>query len=118
LISASSAPSLIGAARARIVDPDNAVFLTGVSAWEIAVKQAIGKLELSDPAVRHVSRCRKTMDVSELGLDEASALQIDQLPTPHNDSFNRMLVCQAIVHGLTIISPDTQISRYPVPVAW
>jgi PIN domain nuclease of toxin-antitoxin system len=43
---------------------------------------------------------------------------LGQLPTPHNDPFDRMLVCQAIVHGLTIVTPDTQISRYPVSVAW
>jgi PIN domain nuclease of toxin-antitoxin system len=45
-------------------------------------------------------------------------LQIGKLPPVHNDPFDRMLVCQAIVHGLTILTPDRHIARYPVPVIW
>jgi len=51
-------------------------------------------------------------------LDEASVLQVGQLPTPHRDPFDRMLVCQAIAHGLTIVTPDPQIAQYPVRVLW
>ncbi|HET8553132.1 MAG TPA: type II toxin-antitoxin system VapC family toxin [Gammaproteobacteria bacterium] len=104
--------------RSLIIDPDNEVFLSVVSAWEIALKQGLGKLELSEPAVRYVPRYREALEVAELALDEASALQVSQLPTPHNDPFDRALVCQAIVHGLTILTPDAQIARYPVPVTW
>jgi PIN domain nuclease of toxin-antitoxin system len=109
---------LSGKAQALLSDTDNEVFLSVISAWEIALKQGIGKLELSEPAVRYVPKYREALYASELALDEASALQIAQLPVPHNDPFDRMLVCQAIVHGLTILTPDEQIVHYPVPVVW
>jgi PIN domain nuclease of toxin-antitoxin system len=105
-------------ARAAIVDPDNEIYLSAVSAWEIALKQGMGNLILSEPAVRYVPQYRDALGITGLSLDEESALQVGQLPTPHKDPFDRMLVCQALVHGLAVVTPDLQIARYPVRVVW
>lgn len=105
-------------ARSLIVDPANQVYLSAISAWEIAVKQASRGLLLSEPAHTFVPKYREAQGYMELPLDEAAALQVGRLPTPHRDPFDRMLVWQAIAHSLTIVSPDTQIMQYPVRTLW
>ncbi len=105
-------------ARALIADSGNDVYLSAISAWEIALKQGLGSLKLSEPAVRYVPKFREALRFLELPLDETSALQVAQLPAPHRDPFDRMLVCQAIVHGLAIITPDPSIAQYPVRTIW
>ena len=51
-------------------------------------------------------------------MDEASVLQLGRLPALHRDPFDRMLVCQAIEHGMTLVTPDPLIAQYPVRIAW
>lgn len=110
--------NLSDAARKAIVDPANEVFLSAVSSWEIAVKEARGHLALSEPAPRYVPKYRAAHRILELPLDEASVLQVARLPTPHKDPFDRMLVCQAIAHALAIVTPDPLIAQYPVRILW
>ncbi|MSQ53079.1 MAG: type II toxin-antitoxin system VapC family toxin [Betaproteobacteria bacterium] len=105
-------------AREQITDPGNDAFLSAISAWEIAVKQAQGKLTLSEPAFSWVPKYREAHRLGELPLDEASALQAGRLPALHRDPFDRMLVCQAIAQGLAIVTPDARIAQYPVRVIW
>ncbi len=112
------ASPLSATARGLIRDPGNEAFLSAVSAWEIALKQDLGRLVLAEPALRYVPKYRAAHHLLELPLDEATALQISRLPAIHKDPFDRMLVCQAIAHGLTILTPDAQITQYPVLTAW
>ncbi len=115
---ADDASRLSDTARKLLADPDNEVFLSAISAWEIALKQGLGKLTLSESATRWVPRFREAHQLRELPLDEAAALQVARLPPLHRDPFDRMLVCQAIAHGLAIVTPDPRISQYPVRVHW
>lgn len=105
-------------ARELFADPANEVFLSVVSAWEIGVKSAVGRLPLPRSPERYVPALRERHGIESLALDEAAVLQVTKLPARHRDPFDRMLVCQAIVHGLTIVTPDPLISQYPVPTAW
>jgi PIN domain nuclease of toxin-antitoxin system len=105
-------------ARACFVDPDNEVYLSAVSAWEIAVKHALDRLPLPESPTRFVPAERERHGIDALPLDEESALHLDRLPRLHRDPFDRMLVCQALVHGLTILSPDPLLSQYPVRTTW
>lgn len=114
----NDAPELSSRAREGIVDPDNEVFLSSVSAWEIAVKNALGKLPLPRSTDRLVPEERERHGVESLPLDEESTLQLVRLPRLHRDPFDRMLVCQAIVHGLVIVSADRLITQYPVRTTW
>ncbi|MCC7483934.1 MAG: type II toxin-antitoxin system VapC family toxin [Burkholderiales bacterium] len=109
---------LSDACRSILVDPANDVLLSSVSAWEICVKAGLGGLTLAEPAERFIPRYRTMHEVSELPLDEPSVLQLVHLPAIHKDPFDRMLICQAIAHGLTILTPDPLIIRYPVRTAW
>lgn len=114
----TDAPDLSGHARGLFVDPGNEVFLSAVSAWEIAVKYALGRLPLPEPPERFVPSQREQHGIEELPLDEETALHLVRLPLLHRDPFDRMLVCQAIVHGLVILTPDSLVNQYPVRTMW
>ncbi|MGQ0655442.1 MAG: type II toxin-antitoxin system VapC family toxin [Betaproteobacteria bacterium] len=105
-------------ARQAITSAGNEAYLSAISAWEIAVKQARGGLELSEAAARYVPKYREALGLLELPLDEAAALQVARLPRAHKDPFDRMLVCQAIAHGLLLVTPDPLVAQYPVRILW
>ena len=105
-------------ARAACSDPGNEVFLSAVSAWEIALKHALGKLPLPDSPARYLPSARARHGFEPLALDEEAVLQLPKLPALHGDPFDRMLVCQAIAHGLNIVTPDAGITQYPVRTLW
>lgn len=109
---------LSSAARSAFRDPANDVFLSVVSAWEIALEYSVGKLPLPDAPARYLPGVRARHGIAPLPLDEGAALQLPKLPDLHRDPFDRMLVCQAIAHGLEIVTPDAAISQYPVRTLW
>jgi PIN domain nuclease of toxin-antitoxin system len=99
-------------------DSDNEVFLSVVSTWEIAVKYAIGRLDLPEEPRFYIPEQRERHRVRSLPLDEPASLQVSTLPKIHSDPFDRMLISQAMIHGLTILSPDDMMKKYPVRIAW
>jgi PIN domain nuclease of toxin-antitoxin system len=105
-------------ARSIFQSPENEVYLSAASAWEIAIKHALGRLPLPGPAERLIPSLRERHGITALPVDEESALHLPRLPALHHDPFDRLLVCQAIVHGMTILTPDPVIGRYPARVAW
>jgi len=114
----SDAPELSGHARELFVDPGNEVYLSSVSAWEMAIKHALGRLPLPEPPERFVPSQRKQHGIEPLQLDEEAALHLTRLPPLHKDPFDRMLVCQAIVHNFVILTPDQLVNQYPVRTMW
>jgi PIN domain nuclease of toxin-antitoxin system len=114
----TDAPDLSDDARELFADPGNEVYLSSVSAWEISVKNALGKLPLPDSPARYVPAQRKQHGSETLHLDEEAALRLNRLPVLHKDPFDRMLVCQAMAQGLVILTPDRLIAQYPVRTAW
>lgn len=98
--------------------PDHDVYLSAVSAWEIALKHALGRLPLPEPPQRFVPAQREAHAIAPLPIDEESALHLSRLPALHRDPFDRMLVSQAIVHGLAILTPDPLVSQYPARTIW
>jgi PIN domain nuclease of toxin-antitoxin system len=109
---------LSASARRIFSDPANEVYLSAVSAWEIALKHALGKLPLPDPPDRFVPQQRALHAIDPLPLDDAAVLQLGKLPVRHRDPFDRMLVCQAVAHGLIVLTPDPLIEQYPVRTQW
>jgi PIN domain nuclease of toxin-antitoxin system len=88
------------------------------SAWEIAIKHALGRLPLPGDPAPFLPEMREARGIEPLPVDEASALHIARLPALHRDPFDRLLVSQAIVHGLTILTPDPLVTQYPALTAW
>jgi PIN domain nuclease of toxin-antitoxin system len=114
----TDAPALSSRARELIAAPGNEVFLSSVSAWEIAVKWNRGRLSLAEAPDRFVPSRREAHGMEALPFDEVSALHVTRLPALHHDPFDRMLVSQALVHGLVILTPDELITRYPARSIW
>lgn len=104
------------AMRDSIRDFDNEVYLSVVSLWEAIIKYQLGKLPLPKPPENYLPIQRELHQISSLSLDEASVSQLVNLPPIHRDPFDRMLICQAIKYGLTIVTVDNVICNYPVPV--
>lgn len=104
--------------RRLIINPDNEVLLSAASAWEIAVKNSLGRLPLPDDPARYIPKLRRAHGIDSLPLDEESTLYLGKLPALHRDPFDRVLVCQAMVHGLVLLTPDEAITQYPVRTRW
>lgn len=105
-------------AKELFADPDNEVFLSTVSCWEIAVKHAAGKLKLPEPPLKLVPAWREIYGLGTLPLDEESALHAGRLPRLHADPFDRMLICQSITQSMPILTPDELIAQYPIRTIW
>ncbi|MBU0567173.1 type II toxin-antitoxin system VapC family toxin [bacterium] len=102
--------------RDNIRDPGNEVYLSVVSLWEAIVKYHLGKLPLPQPPNIYLPIQRQKHQIVSLSLDEASVSQLANLAKIHRDPFDRMLICQAMEHGLTIVTVDDAICAYPVSV--
>lgn len=100
----------------NIRNPDNEVYLSVVSLWEAIVKYQLGKLPLPQPPNVYLPIQRQKHQIASLSLNEASVSQLANLAKIHRDPFDRMLICQAMEHGLTIVTVDDAICAYPVSV--
>lgn len=105
-------PTLSDAARAEISDPENTVYLSAVAVWEMRIKQGIGKLDLPDD----FDEVLDGQAFSKLPVTVDHAHTIAGLPAIHRDPFDRMLVAQAVVEGMTIVTRDRRIAEYGVDV--
>jgi PIN domain nuclease of toxin-antitoxin system len=101
-------------ARERIERPDSTALFSAVSLWELAIKQALGKLRLPDSLLSRLTE----EGFQEVPVTAAHGLLAGGLPRHHNDPFDRMLVAQASSEGLVIVTADTRIGAYNVPVLW
>lgn len=109
---------LSATARSLISDASNELFLSAASAWEIAVKHDLGRLELRVPPDEYVCQQRRLHRIEALSIDEVAALQSAKLPNVHRDPFDRILISQAILGGMAIVTPDRLIRKYPVRTVW
>ena len=105
-------------AAAAVREPSNEVLLSAVSAWEIMVKYGNGQLPLPEPPERLIPAERSLRGIATLSLDEDASFHLARLPLLHRDPFDRMLICQAIMHGLPIVTPDPLITQYPIRTIW
>jgi PIN domain nuclease of toxin-antitoxin system len=114
----SGVPALPSRVHSLVRDADNEVFLSAASDWEIALKHAAGKLTLPDDPGRYIPTMRAERGIATLSIDEESALHASRLPWLHRDPFDRLLVAQAIVHGMVLLTPDPIVARYPARTMW
>lgn len=106
-------PTLSPLARAAITDGRNVVFVSAATAWEITIKKALGKLRAPTGDYLHeLQRHRFT----PLDITTEHALAVENLPPHQADSFDRMLVAQAQVEKLTLVTRDERLRDYAVPI--
>lgn len=107
-------PRLSGPVREALRLPETEVFVSVVSAWEIAIKTACGKLRVDADVEAEVERD----GFSKLGVEFRHAAEAATLPLHHRDPFDRMLIAQARVEGLTLVTADARFKPYAVPIFW
>jgi PIN domain nuclease of toxin-antitoxin system len=98
-----------------IDDPENFVFASAASAWEMSIKQALGRLDF--PLHRLADTLAKT-GIVDLAVTLRHAVAVSRLPAHHRDPFDRLLIAQAQLEDLTLVSRDPLIRQYQVPVLW
>jgi PIN domain nuclease of toxin-antitoxin system len=103
-------------ARKLVEATEHELFFSVASAWEIAIKQSTGKLRLPDPAEHFVPSRVAALRTLSLAIEQSHALRVAVLPMHHRDPFDRVLVAQAQVEDLPILTSDPVFDRYDVTV--
>ena len=116
LLWASAAPDrLPSGAREMIEDTSEPIFYSAASIWEVAIKNGLGRADFQvDP--RLLRRALLEHGYDELAVTGVHAAAVDQLPPIHRDPFDRLLVAQAQLEALTLLTADRRVGRYPGPI--
>jgi PIN domain nuclease of toxin-antitoxin system len=96
----------------QLQNPENALYLSSASSWEIAIKWALGKLPLPEPPEDYVPRCLERQGVVGLPIQHRHALHTASLPPHHRDPFDRLLLAQAQLERLTLVTADETLAAY------
>ncbi len=112
----AASPKLGAGARKAIASPDATVWISAATAWEIAIKTSLGRLTLGEPPDVALPRELDRNGFRPLAVTIAHALAVRRLPTHHMDPFDRLLIAQAALEGLTLVTADPILRRYDVVV--
>ena len=105
-------PTLSQAAKKVISNPDNLVFISAGSAWEMAIKKSLGKLDVPDDLEIQIHN----HNFEPLPITIAHGLAVEKLPHHHNDPFDRIIIAQAICESMTVITRDKKFSSYNISI--
>ena len=111
----TDSPKLGDEARTAIGETSSLVYVSAASIWEIAIKARLGKV---DPGTKHLDKEIASSGFSELKISAQHALTAGNIPLHHDDPFDRMLVAQSQLEGLTIVTHDKAFAAYKVRVLW
>jgi PIN domain nuclease of toxin-antitoxin system len=111
-------PKLSSRARETISDVDNELFLSAAIGWEITIKVQIGRLKLPEDPKDFIPEQLRINGIKSLPIQMNHVLHVSTLPSHHRDPFDRLLVAQAQLEGMPILSADPQIGKYKVEVIW
>lgn len=113
---ANQAPQRLGAQLDLVADPANDVLVSAVVSWELAIKTAIGRLDLPEPVATYVPARLAITGFRSLAIEHAHALAVAGLPLHHRDPFDRLLIAQATVLDLPVITSDPMFDAYGIQV--
>lgn len=111
-------PKLSQLARDLIKEPGNTVLMSSASAWEIATKYRLGKLPEAGEVAQNLPELLRTARIDVLPISVEHALAAGHLPGPHRDPFDCMLIAQAQLERIPIITTDGEFSKYDVQIMW
>jgi PIN domain nuclease of toxin-antitoxin system len=106
------------AARALLEDESNSVFVSLVSAWELAIKSSLGQLTLPRPIEEFFPQVVRDLLAQQVGLQLQAIAKLAELPPHHGDPFDRIIIAQALVDQYTVITSDARFAAYGVEVIW
>jgi len=113
-------PKLSATAQHAIADPTNALFLSVASIWELSIKisRTNPKLLLGAPLDQHIAQWTYAYHIQVLSIDAPHALHVVNLPYHHSDPFDRLLIAQADVEAMTLVSADHKFTSYSISLLW
>jgi PIN domain nuclease of toxin-antitoxin system len=114
----TDAPKLSATARELIVDGHNTLYWSAASSWEVSIKYALGRLPLPETPEKFLPPELLQNRIESLPVIDTHALQAGHLPRYHRDPFDRMLIAQAQVESLVLLSNDQKLGLYDVNVRW
>jgi PIN domain nuclease of toxin-antitoxin system len=106
-------PERLGDRLALVEDRRTTLLLSAASSWEMAIKYTLGRLPLPEPPERYVPTRMRAIGAEALPIEHAHALAVASLPDLHRDPFDRLLVAQAAVAGVAILTADPAVAQYP-----
>jgi len=113
-------PNLSTTAQTAVCDPANALFLSVASVWELSINtsRTNPQLRLSDPLDLYVAKWTAAYQIQALPIDLTHALHVAGLPHHHSDPFDRLLIAQAEVEAMTLVSADRKFASYSISLLW
>lgn len=99
-------------------EPKNDFLLSNASVWEMAIKQSLSRLKLGRPLSGIVELATRDQSIGLLGIELAHVTHVATLPWHHRDPFDRLLVAQALIEGLPVLSDRTVFDEYGVLRIW
>ena len=111
-------PQLSDAAQAAIADADNVKLVSPASYWELAIKVSLGKYVLTESYDEFIQHAIWDNGFAILPVEPQHTAALVALPYHHKDPFDRLLVAQAIVEGVELVSGDSILDRYPIRRTW
>jgi len=105
-------------AREMLENGGEEIYLSSATSWEICIKLRTGKLSFPEPPARHISRFMARQSLRPLSITHAHAQKVYDLPNHHRDPFDRMLIAQALVEEMAILTADRCFAKYRVQLVW
>jgi len=115
---ATNDASLSAAVKTVVGDRANDIFLSAASTWEMAIKISIGKLSLAQPVGSFVSALISQYQFQNLTITHEHTYRVETLPLHHKDPFDRLLIAQALIENLVILTRDPEFLPYGVSILW
>ena len=94
------------------------IYLSAASSWEIAIKTRLGKFQLPEPPGRYVPTRLNDQGIRSLPINQDHSLKVYDLPLHHSDPFDRIIIAQAIVEDMVVLTSDRVFEKYPIDVVW
>lgn len=114
----TDAPELPARVREILANPENIILLSLASVWEMQIKLQVGKLTLPAPLAEIIEKQQHENQIELLPIILSHILALEHLPAHHRDPFDRLLIAQAQVEDIPLLSNDPILARYPVRVIW
>jgi PIN domain nuclease of toxin-antitoxin system len=114
----NDSPRLSETAKAFIVNPNNDLFLSAASGWEMAIKTQLGKLQIAEDIEYFVAEQMALNNIYSLPVTMIHALHVQKLPLLHRDPFDRLLIAQSQLEKMPVLTIDSIFGRYDVEIRW
>jgi PIN domain nuclease of toxin-antitoxin system len=102
----------------EVLENAQEIYLSAATPWEISIKVRTGKLHFPEPPGKHIPGFMARQNLRPLSITHAHAEKVYELPNHHKDPFDHILIAQAIVEGMVILTSDRVFAKYPVEVLW